>query len=165
MNRRIALTVAGATAVVVTAASAAMAANVGILGSGPAQPAGRLTAANVAELAVPRPTQGAAIVGDPSGPAGSDVPTCAPTPCPSVPVTIPTTAGGADVAPSPGSSPAAGSSPSSPSAPLTTVPGRPSSPPSTIPTPPTTRRSDDREKEREREEREDEDEDEGDDDD
>lgn len=53
MNRRLALTVAGATAVVVTAASGAMAANLSILGSEPTEAAGRLTAANVAELSVP----------------------------------------------------------------------------------------------------------------
>ncbi len=58
MNRRLSLTIAGATAIVVTATGGAMAANVGILGSQPTEPAGRLTAANVVELSRPAPADG-----------------------------------------------------------------------------------------------------------
>ena len=57
MNRHLALTVAGAAAIIVTAASGAVAANVGILNAGASKPAGQLTAANVAELATPTATR------------------------------------------------------------------------------------------------------------
>lgn len=53
MNRHLALTFAGATAIFVTAASGAFAANVGLLNVGPAKPVGQLSAANVAQLATP----------------------------------------------------------------------------------------------------------------
>ncbi len=82
MNRRLALTFAGATAIFVTAASGAVAANVGLLNVGSAKPVGKLTAANVSQLATPSavradsvtPTAGAADqsgAATPSAPAGA----------------------------------------------------------------------------------------------
>ena len=142
MNRKFALTVAGATAVVVTAASGAMAANVGILGAGPTQPAGRLTAANVAELSVPTPR--AATSDGPSTYSvadGDSAPACAPAPCAPTPTVTPSTvvSGSGSSAPMPG---VASVSPSSPTAPTITVPpGHSSAPPVTVPAVP--RRSDD----------------------
>jgi hypothetical protein len=51
MNRHLALTFAGATAIFVTAASGAVAANVGLLNVSAAKPVGQLNAANVGQLA------------------------------------------------------------------------------------------------------------------
>jgi hypothetical protein len=53
MKRHLALTVAGAAAIFVTAASGAVAANVGILNVGSQKPVGALDAASVSELATP----------------------------------------------------------------------------------------------------------------
>ena len=53
MNRHLALTFAGATAIFVTAASGAVAANVGLLNVGASKPVGQLNAANVSQLATP----------------------------------------------------------------------------------------------------------------
>ena len=154
MNRRLALTVAGATAVVVTAASGAMAANLSILGSDRSEPVGRLTAANVAELSVPAPAPRSASVGsdpavDPT--AASNAAEAGGTPTPTAPipgraVTGVTGSVAADPIPTP-SVPGSGVSPS----PTTTRPP--------VTTPTTPRRGEDREKEREKEREEGEDDD------
>lgn len=57
MERRIALSIATATAIAIAAGGAAFAANVGLLGSDKGDPVGELSAANVAEL-VPTTTTG-----------------------------------------------------------------------------------------------------------
>lgn len=66
MQRRLALTLAGSAAIVVAASSAAMAANLGLLGStGPGSDSvGNLDAANVADLA-PAPTTATSVAGQP----------------------------------------------------------------------------------------------------
>jgi hypothetical protein len=53
MNRRLALTFAGSAAIVLTAGSAAVAANLGILTSASHEPVGQLDANTVAELSTP----------------------------------------------------------------------------------------------------------------
>ena len=53
MNRHLALTVAGLSAVLVTAVSGTVAANVGLLNVGAEKPVGQLTAANVGQLVAP----------------------------------------------------------------------------------------------------------------
>jgi hypothetical protein len=53
MNRRLALTFAGSAAIVLTAGSAAVAANLGILTSASQEPVGQLDANTVAELSTP----------------------------------------------------------------------------------------------------------------
>lgn len=55
MNRRLALTVAGSSALVVVTAVAAVAANLGILSASPSSGVGQLDATRVAELAVATP--------------------------------------------------------------------------------------------------------------
>lgn len=55
MNRRLALTVAGSSALVVITAGAAVAANLGILSASPSSGVGQLDATRVAELAVATP--------------------------------------------------------------------------------------------------------------
>jgi hypothetical protein len=53
MKRRLALTFAGSAAIVLTAGSAAVAANLGILSSASQEPVGKLDASSVAELTTP----------------------------------------------------------------------------------------------------------------
>ncbi|MCX6509422.1 MAG: hypothetical protein NT081_01245 [Actinobacteria bacterium] len=60
MNRHLALSIAGATAIFVTAASGAVAANVGILSVGASKPVGQLSAANVSKLTVAASTNATA---------------------------------------------------------------------------------------------------------
>ncbi len=62
MNRRVALTLAGSAALVVTAASGAVAANLGILGAAADEPVGRLDANTVTELSSPVSTVDPAVV-------------------------------------------------------------------------------------------------------
>jgi hypothetical protein len=60
MNRRVALTVASTSAIVVITAGAAVAANLGILSASPSSGVGQLDATRVAELAVATPASVAA---------------------------------------------------------------------------------------------------------
>jgi hypothetical protein len=62
MKRRMALTFAGTAAIVLTAGSAAVAANLGILGSANQEPVGRLDANSVADLSATTTTTVAPIV-------------------------------------------------------------------------------------------------------
>jgi hypothetical protein len=76
MNRHLALTFAGATAVLVTAATGAVAANVGILGSGSPKSVGNLSASSVVDLSKTTVAPGAPVnvtaePGDSSGSAES----------------------------------------------------------------------------------------------
>lgn len=79
MNRRLALTVAGSSALVVVTAGAAMAANLGILSASPSSGVGNLDATKVAELAVSTPasieaTKVADPTPEPASPAPAEVP-------------------------------------------------------------------------------------------
>ena len=84
MNRRLALTFAGATAVVVTVAGGAMAANVGILSTTNQAPVGNLTAQSVEQLATRpaaevAPSTTVADPADPVAPAAATSPVTSPT--------------------------------------------------------------------------------------
>ena len=87
MNRRLALTVAGSTALVVITAGAAVAANLGILTASPNSGVGQLDATRVAELAVSTPasiaaTQPAVVVLPAESAAGPGLPLTAQEPAP-----------------------------------------------------------------------------------
>ena len=75
MNRHLALTFAGATAILVTAATGAIAANVGILGSGAPKSVGNLSASSVADFASTTVAPGAPVnvVGELDASAGSAI--------------------------------------------------------------------------------------------
>jgi len=85
MNRRLALTVAGSSALVAITAGAAIAANLGILAASPKAGVGQLDATRVAELAVSTPasiaaTPQVAFVVPVEAPAAVEVPSTPPEP-------------------------------------------------------------------------------------
>jgi hypothetical protein len=88
MNRRLALTVAGSSALVAITASAAIAANLGILAASPKAGVGQLDATRVAELAVSTPASIAASQPIVVVPVEAPAPTEAPS-IPTAPVAAP----------------------------------------------------------------------------